>query len=162
VFVGTVRRDFTIVGRWGDVPFNPSIPSNFLGFGSMTLRIDFDQSGEVERPVLRVVDASGGFGGSVWVLEESLSAPTDLEGSFGGTVTGDSGCAWIESDGERYELIGSGVWRIRNVPLSVQDQTGHIVARIGDPIRVLGQLSAPLGSGCTETAIVVEDLDPTP
>jgi len=160
VFVGTVRNDFTIVGRWGDVPFLATAVT--LSHGTMTLWIDFDQSGEVERPVLREVDMTGSFGGSVWVLEESLSAPTDLQGSLGGTVTGDSACPWIESNGERYELIGSGEWRIREAPLSVQTDDGRILARVGDPIQVRGRLSSELGSGCTEEAILVEELDPTP
>lgn len=165
VFIGTVRSDFMVVGRWGDVPFNPSIPTNELFYGSLTLVIDFDESGDVERPILRVIE--GDFGPN-WVLvqEESLSAPTELLGTFGGTVSttvgDDVACPWIEANGEHYELIGSAEWRIRTSPLSVQTGDGRIVARIGDPIRVVGQLSAALGSGCTETAVLVEALDPTP
>lgn len=157
VFIGQVKDDFTITGAWGDVPFNPFLASDQLGNGTLTLRIDFDQSAEVEWPVLRQVEQSGFFGGQVWVPNESLSPPTDLEGPFGG-----EGCALIEVNGERVELLGSGAWVIRPEPLSIQDQLGHIVARVGDPIRVHGQLSTLLGSGCTDTAIVVEAIDPTP
>jgi hypothetical protein len=164
VFIGTVRNDFTIVGRWGDVPFNPNLTTDELFYGSLTLLIDFDESGDVEHPILRVT--GGNFGPWVLVLEESLSAPTELLGTFGGTVTSTAGddvaCPWIESNGEHYELIGSAEWRIRTSPLSIQDRAGHIVARIGDPIRVTGRLSGALGSGCTETAVLIEELDPTP
>lgn len=157
VFIGTVRSDFTVVGRWGDVPYHPN---HELERGTMTLRIDFDQSGGPDYPVLREIASTGPFGGSVWVLEESLSAETDLDGIFGGNVAQE--CNWIESNGQRYELIVSGEWVIRAVPLSVQTGDGRIVARVGDRIRVSGRLSAALGSECTDQAILVEELDPTP
>lgn len=160
VFSGVLRNDLTIVGRWADVPFSGAIPINDLGSGSMVLQIDFDENGGVERPMLRAVEASGGFGGTAWVLDESLSAPIDLEGTLGGNA--EQFCNWVEADGQRFELIGSGEWRIRAPPLSVQDDSGHIVARVGDPIWVRGEESAALGSGCTDTAILVEELDPTP
>lgn len=164
VLVGTVRNDFTIVGRWGDVPFNPSITTDNLFYGRVTIRIEFEQSAEVERPMLRAT--GGDLFGLVWVREESLPAPIDLQGTFGGTVSStvgdDLACPWIESNGEHYELIGSAEWRIRTSPLSIQDQGGHIVARIGDPIRVSGRVAPALGSSCTDTAILVEELEPTP
>lgn len=164
VFIGTVGSDFTIIGQWGDVPFNPSIPSDGLGFGSMTLQIDFVQSGEVERPVLRAVSRTGGFSGSAWVLEESL-ASVELEGIFGGNADNllQTGCVWIESNGQRYELIGDGGWLIRiDPPLRVEDETGRVVAREGDPLRIRGPVSEALGTNCVENAILVEELDPTP
>ena len=164
VFIGTVRGDFTIDGRYGDVPYNPSIPSEDLGYGPLTLRIEFEQSAEVESPVLQAI--GGDLFGLVWVREESLPAAIDLQGTFGGTVSStvgdDVACRWIESNGEHYELIGSAEWRIRTSPLSIQDQAGHIVARIGDPIRVSGRVAPALGSGCTDSAILVEELDLTP
>jgi hypothetical protein len=160
VFTATIRPDFTIVGDWGDVPFNPAIPTNYFNNGSLVLRIDFDETGEVERPVLRRVAESGDFGGGVWVLEESLSDPVELVGTFGGDE--ERQCVWVEADGERTELVGSGAWTIRDQPLSVQDESGHIAARVGDPIVVRGQLSAVLGGRCTDTSILVEELDPTP
>ena len=46
--------------------------------------------------------------------------------------------------------------------LKVQDRLGNIAARIGDPIRVVGRESPVLGSGCTESAILVEELNPAP
>ena len=160
VFTGIVHGDFTITGQWGDVPLNPDIESDLLRNGMAEIQIDFDQSSEVVRPVLRLVEGTGGFGGLVWVREESLSAPTDLEGPFGGNP--EQNCVWVEADGQRVELIGSGEWTFRDPPLSVQDGSGHIFARVGDVIRVHGQLSTALGSGCADTAIVVEALVPPP
>ena len=162
VFAGTVQSDLTIVGRWADVPFNPeAIPH--LGHGTMTLRIGFVQSGEVERPALRVVGASGEFGGSAWVLEDSL-VPIELEGTFEGNADYllQTGCVWIESGGQRYELIGDGGLRIRiDPPLRVEDGSGRVVARAGDPLRIRGLASEALGTDCVENAILVEELDPT-
>jgi hypothetical protein len=157
VFVGNVRSDFTIVGRWADVR-----SSGTMQAGGLTLHIDFDVSGEVEHPVLRLVEESGGaFGGQVWVLEESLPGPIDLQGILGGTAV--DGCIWIDSDGERYELLGGGgEWITRAMPVSVQTSDGRIVARLGDQIRVRGRPAALLGNGCTEQVILVDELDPTP
>lgn len=161
VFIGTIRPDFTIVGDWGDVPFNPALPSNFLGNGSLVLKIDFDETGDVDRPVLRrTAESSGGFGGGVWVLEESLSDPVELAGTFGGDQERE--CIWVEVDGEPIEMVGSGAWAVRDQPLSIQDALGHIGARVGDPIVVRGELSNVLGGRCSETSILVEELDPTP
>jgi hypothetical protein len=165
VFSGTLQSDFTIVGRWADVPFNPDIPADALGRGTMTLLIDFDQSGEVERPVLRVANVTGGFGGSAWVLEEALAPTTELEGTFGGNVDAlfQTGCTWIESSGLRYELIGDGGWVIRgDPPMRVEDERGRVVARVDDPLRIRGRVSQALGTNCVEAAIMVEELDPTP
>jgi hypothetical protein len=160
VFTATIQPDLTITGDWGDVPFNPTLPSDVMGNGSLVLRIDFDESDEVERPVLRTVAASGGFGGSVFVLEDSLSEPVELAGTFGGDDARE--CVWVEANGERTELVGSGAWRYRSPPLSIQDYSGHIAARIGDPILVRGRLSTVLGGRCTDTSMLVEELDPTP
>lgn len=161
VFVATIHSDLTIVGRWGDVPFSLSAVGESLSDGILTLRIDFDLSGGEEHPILRYIGGATWIGGGTWVLEETLPASTDHQGTFGGR-TEEPACVWIESGGERYELVGSAEWRIRLAPVSVQSQDGQIVARIGDPIRVRGRLAATLGSGCTEQAILVEELDPTP
>ena len=83
-----------------------------------------------------------------WVLEESLSAPMDLMGTLGTGLVAGSTCTWIDVNGERYELIGEAA-----------SGTG---ATPGAPVRVHGQLSAAIGPGCTEMAVVVEELDPTP
>jgi hypothetical protein len=161
VFTGTVGNDFTITGRWGFVPFNPATEPDVLRDGTLEMDIKFDQSGAVEHPVLRAVGGSGGdLYGLVWVREESLSAPTELAGTFGGSE--EERCVWVEVDGERIELVGSAGWKFRSPPLSVQDQSGQIVAQVGDPIVVRGQLSAVLGQRCLDTSILVEELDPTP
>jgi len=163
VFAGAMQSDLTIVGRWADVPFNPeSIP--WLNHGTLTLRIGFVQSGEVERPALRFVSSSAPFGGSAWVLEESL-APVELDGIFGGNVDHllQTGCVWLESGGQRYELIGDGGWRIRyDPPIRVEDASGRVVARADDPLRIRGRVSEALGTNCVENAILVEEIDPTP
>ena len=163
VFAGVLQNDLTISGRWADVPFSPET-IGFLGHGMMTLRIGFVRSGEVERPALRVVSATGGWGGSAWVLEESL-ASVELEGIFGGNADHllQTGCVWIESNGQRYELIGSGGWDIRaDPPLRLEDESGRVVALEDDPIRIQGPVSEALGTNCVENAILVEELDPAP
>jgi hypothetical protein len=148
MYFGILRSDFTIVGRWGDVPIGGH-PLGGLNHGPLTLRIDFDQSGEVDHPVLRVVDATGQVQRPfTWVLAESLSEPMDLVGTFGTGLLAGSTCTWIDVNGERYELIGEAALGTGAMP--------------GATVRVHGQLSAAIGTGCTELAVVVEELDPTP
>ena len=147
-FFGMVRSDFTIVGRYGDVPI-PGTPFNALAHSAVTLRIDFDQSGDVDYPVLRALDASGQvLRQYTWVLEDSLSAPMDLVGTYGTELVSGLTCAWIDVNGERYELIGEAALGTGATP--------------GARVTVHGQLSAAIGTGCTELAVVVEELDPTP
>lgn len=164
VFTGTVQSDLTIIGRWADVPFNPEA-IEYLSHGTMTLRIGFVDSGGAERPALRVVSVTGGWGGSAWVLEESLES-VELDGTFGGNADHllQTGCLWIESDGQRYELIGDGGWSIRSdPPIRVEEGgSGRVVARAGDPLRIRGRASEALGTNCVENAILIEELDPTP
>lgn len=148
IFFGTVRSDFTIVGRYGDVPIRDS-PIGGLNHAPLTLRIEFDQSGDVDYPVLRAVDATGQvLRQFTWVLEDSLSAPMDLVGTFGTGLVAGSTCTWIDVNGERYELMGDAALGTGAMP--------------GASVRVHGQLSAAIGTGCTELAVVVEELDPTP
>jgi hypothetical protein len=156
VFTGTIRNDLTIVGRWGDVPFNHQIPSDGYVDGSGELHIDFDNSDDVERPVLR--GRMGEWDGLMLAPEESVSPPIDIEGTFGGSEF----CSWVEANGQRYELNGVADLTIRRQPISVQDWSGNILARVGDPIRVRGRVSPLLGSGCADTSIMVEALTPTP
>jgi hypothetical protein len=161
VFTGTMRSDLTIVGTWADVPYSPA---GFLGDGTLTLRIGFVQSGEAERPTLGFVSSSSEYGASAWVLEESL-VPVELDGVFGGNADHllETGCVWIESGGQRYELIGDGGWDIRiDPPLRVEDPAGRVVARVGDSLRIRGGASEALGTNCVENAILIEELDPTP
>ena len=161
VFSGTLRSDLTIVGRWADVPFRPK---SYLGDGELILHVDFVQSGQVEWPALRFVSSSSGYGASAWVLEASLM-PVELEGVFGGNADHllQTGCLWIEAGGERYELIGDAGWVMRNdPPIRVEDASGRVVARVGDPLRVRGGASPALGTNCVENAILIEELDPTP
>ena len=155
ILAGRIESDFTIDSRWGYVPFESDIDPHALDDGTLTLKIDFDEAEGSESPVLRRV-AGECCTGSIWVREESLPAAIELSGAFGGDPT----CHWIEADGKRYELIGTGTWVIRNAPVSLQDVTGHIAARVGDPIRVRGQESATMGSGCADSALLVDSLDP--
>lgn len=161
VFTGAIRSDLTIVGTWAGVPFSPD---GYLGDGALTLRIRFAQSGGGARPALRYVSSSAPFGASAWVLEDSLER-VELDGILGGNVDHllQTGCVWLQSGGQRYELIGDGGWRIRiDPPIRVEDASGRVVARAEDPLRIRGGVSEALGTNCVENAILVEELDPTP
>ena len=162
VLVGTIGTDFTITAHWGDVPY---LNTEFLGNGEMTLRIGFDSAGGQEIPVLRTIAVTGGFGGSTWVPEDSLQPAADLEGTFSGNYHNllQTGCLWVQVGDVRYELHGDGGWVIRgDPPLRIEDERGRVYARDGDIIRVNGIVSPALGSGCVESSVVVEEIEPSP
>jgi hypothetical protein len=160
VFYGTIQSDFTIAGHWGDVPYTPGAD---MDNGEITLGVDFDSSNGEEFPILRRLEATGGFGASAFVPVDALPAAVDLEGSFGGNYDHllQTGCLWVQTGGQRYELIGDGGWSIRgDPPIRVEDERGQVFAREGDTLRIHGQVMAGLGTGCVESAIWVEVLEP--
>lgn len=163
VFYGTIQSDFTIAGHWGDVPYGPGSGMNN---GEMTLGIDFDASSGEEFPVLRRLEVTGGFGASAFVPVEALPAAVDLEGSFGGNYDHllQTGCLWIQTGAQRYELLAADIgWSIRgDPPIRVEDERGQVFAREGDTLRIRGLVIASLGTGCVESAIWVEVLEPVP
>ena len=77
VFTGTIGNDLSITGRWGDVPFNSQILHEDLANGLAALHIDFDDSGDVERPLLRGL---GEWEGLALVLEELFPRPWTSKG----------------------------------------------------------------------------------
>ena len=148
IFFGTVQTDFTVAGHWGDVPF---LQGGSQSEGTLTLRIGFDESGRLEKPVLHAIEATGGFGGTAWVLETTLDPALELDGLLGEFsnvgcpvlgVDPDARVSWVESGAQRYELISLGD-----------------VGNPGDHIRVVGQVSALLGTGCLPSAMLVETID---
>lgn len=160
VLYATIRTDFSIAGHWGSVPH---LPESDLGNGEITLEIGFESSADGSSPFLRAVNATGGFGGTAWVPVEALPAAVELEGTFGGNYDHllQTGCFWLESGTDRFELIGSGGLDIRgDPPLRVEDSRGRVLARVGDPIRAQGRVSASLGTNCVESAILVDELIP--
>jgi hypothetical protein len=110
------------------------------------------------------VSATGGFGGTAWIRAEALPPAVDLEGAFGGNYDHllETGCFWLESGGDRFELLGFGGLDVRgDPPLRLEDSRGRVLARVGDPIQAYGRVSASLGTGCAESAILVEELIPS-
>ncbi len=163
VFIGSIESDFTVTGRWGDVPYAEILTGNDAG--SVTMAIEFGGSGAAESPFLKVTDATGGFGATRLAPDESLSEAVTLDGTLGGNFDHlfGTGCIWIEADGQRYELIGDGGWSFRSdLNLRIEDDRDQVVAREGDPIRITGRTSAGLAADCVENAILILELDPSP
>jgi hypothetical protein len=160
VLYGTIGSDLTITGHWGDVPYAPEATMNN---GEITLHITFGASAGQDVPVLHTTHATGGFGGSAFVPVDALPAAVDLEGLFGGNYDHllQTGCLWTQSGGQRYELIGDGGWSIRgDPPIRVEDERGQVQSREGDTIRIHGVVEPALGTGCVESAILVDALEP--
>ena len=162
VLVGTIGSDFTITARWGDVPY---LNTEFFGNGEMSLRIGFESADGQEFPVLRTTAVTGGFGGNAWVPEDSLPPAADLEGIFSGNYHNllETGCLWVQVGDVRYELHGDGGWVFRgDPPLRIEDERGRVYARDGDVIRVHGVVAPGLGTGCVESSVLVEEINPEP
>lgn len=159
VFVGSVHEDFTITGEWGDVPFgaNAEATAPHLNEGELTLQIGWDDSVTEVRIVLSVIQRSGGFGGRKWVLENTMPDPSVVIGTLGGSEA----CPWVQiPEGERYEFFPPAIQDLtyRSTPVSLSDDTAHIVFREGDLIRVVGQVVPPLGSGCADNFILATEV----
>ncbi len=82
---------------------------------------------------------------------------SEIIGTFGGD---EAGCEWVESNGTRYEFFGPGTYELffRTTPVSLQDYTGQVLVRVGDPIRVVGQVAGVPGSGCQPNFILATEV----
>jgi hypothetical protein len=160
VFNGQIGSDFTIVGPWSEVPGDGE------NHGDLYLAIRFfDQDGatypslELLRHEPPLVGPGGGYpseyADSWWVPEETLAGTATYIGTLG---VGPSDCAWLDVDGDRYELTGL-----------MLIQGNHIFGRdgrsadIGDQARIEGRLGQAIASGgCSPSGIVVLDIEPAP
>jgi hypothetical protein len=145
VYIGQIGSDFSIVGDWGDVPIKAGASANS---GTLSLAIDFDQSGAIDYPILRQTESTGGYGDRVWQREETLPSATELEGTMGfndGTAQ-QRPCMWMDSGGSRYELL-------------VGFPPDRIPPDAGTSIRVVGRLAPLLGSPCAPQTILVDELE---
>jgi hypothetical protein len=162
VLYGTIQRDFTIVGHWGDVPLSPDAA---LNYGEITLRLEFDMTVEPVQPVLRVTGATGGFGATAWVRSETVGPAEEIIGVLGGNYDElyQTGCVWIESVDRRYELLDLAGYGVRGngTTMLLIDPQGRLVGQTGDPIRAVGRVAAPLGT-CTDSTVLVEEFGLAP
>jgi hypothetical protein len=169
VFVGSVHDDFTITGSWGDVPtrvtrhamVGPPVPvsNTDLGDGELAIRIEFDESGASEEPFLVAQSATGSdLGGSRWVLESSMPAPSETVGTFNGK---ENNCFWVEANGTRYEFDLPSITMVYEAnPPSIRNPLGDTLFTQGDPIRVLGRVKSLLASGCQPNYILTTEISP--
>lgn len=159
VFVGRLHSDFTMTGEWGDVPYQYEAPE--YNAGELDFKVDFYDQGGTQWPYVHFVGQRGGYqiGATDWVLEASLAARTEFRGTYG--YDPDPGCPWLEVDGDRYEIVE---WQY---PIAESGQIvgegTQIIARPGDQLRVVAQVSPVLGFGdCQPSAMLVWDLQPLP
>ena len=161
VFVGRLQSDFTMTGEWGDVPYQWE--ASQYNAGELDLKVDFYDQGGRQWPAFHLVEQRGGqpVGGVDWVLEESLPAAEEFVGTYGGTIGDDGACPWIEVDGDRYEIEE---WQgVIADSGQILGEGGEILARPGDQLRVVAQVSPVLGRAhCQPSAMLVWDLQPLP
>jgi len=148
IFFGHIGSDFSIVGDWGDVPYTSGASMNS---GTLSLVIDFDESGPIDYPILHQTGSTGGFGDGAWQLEDTLPAATELVGTVGYNQGSDQevSCIWMDSGGSRYELL-------------VGFPPDHPPPADGTSVRVVGRLAPVLGGPCAPQTILVDTFEALP
>jgi hypothetical protein len=80
------------------------------------------------------------------------SAPPSLGGiELTGTLGFDDiegGCAYLESNGTRYQVIYPDGWQLHRSPLQLISPAGDVVAGPGDPVTVRGDEAGDMASIC--------------
>lgn len=84
-----------------------------------------------------------------------LVTPTEAEDEDGDMLTGElgtidveGGCAYLEADGVRYEVIYPRGWEMNAIAGNLVDPEGRVVARAGDRITVRGRLAGDMVTIC--------------
>lgn len=75
--------------------------------------------------------------GSLLAGEDS-SSDSSITGTLAGDDELEEGCVWLETDGERYEVLWPEGWEADTGPVELRNPEGEVVAREGDRVRVTG------------------------
>lgn len=86
----------------------------------------------------------GGDDGQTGAAEE----PVTLEGTLGGDADLEGGCAWLETDDGRYEVMYPDGYEIAFDPLRLLGPDGDTIAAEGEPVRVGGTVGDDMVSAC--------------
>jgi hypothetical protein len=80
--------------------------------------------------------------------EEPVEEGDVVEGTLGGDPQLEGGCAWLDADGGRYEVIWPDGYEIGFDPLRLLGPDGETVATEGEVVRVRGRLATDVVSIC--------------
>ena len=157
VFIGDIAPDFTIRGRWSDVPYFTT-PWSLLQ-GTMTLGIEYSGIEPVDQPMLRQLVLNNGWQTSVFYPEETLSEEQALAGTYRTTL---GACAWIEIEGEAYELAPSTRYAYSaEGAIFDRDDNNTLIARPGDEISVVGRTAPYPGvDACQDRTLLAATIEP--
>lgn len=75
-------------------------------------------------------------------------ATSELTGVLGGDPTLEVGCAWLEVDGRRYEVVWPRGYEVAFDPLRLLGPEGEEVAAAGDEVTVVGTPAEGMASIC--------------
>jgi hypothetical protein len=155
VFSGRIVSSFVAAGPWSDVPAVAGAAANH---GQLRLAIEFFDIDGVTWPSLSMLsqEPADVFGDTAWQREESISEIEAFTGTFG---IDESDCPWLEVDGQRYALVGSGY--IEGQHVFSRDGRGVLA---GAQAHVEAQVAAALSDPrCPSSAqLLVWDLYPAP
>jgi hypothetical protein len=84
-------------------------------------------------------DADAGDEGTAPAPEQE---PVDgtLTGTLGGDAELEGGCAWIEVDGTRYEVMYPAGYEVGTDPVELRGPDGEVIAEDGDEVTVVGSV----------------------
>lgn len=102
-----------------------------------------------------VLGACAGGAGDDASPEETPTTPSPtpavtgaLVGTFGGDAQLEGGCAWVESEGTRYEVLFPEGYEVSFEPLTLVGPDGEVVATEGDELALDGQAVTDMATIC--------------
>jgi hypothetical protein len=97
--------------------------------------------------------ACGGAAGNRGGAPAEDSANT-LTGVLGGDAQLEGGCAWLDVDGERYEVFYPEGYTVEFEPVRLMGPDGEVVAGEGDEVTITGEVTTDRMSICQVGQIV--------
>lgn len=73
---------------------------------------------------------------------------TTLVGTFDGDAQLEGGCAWVETDEERFEVLWPQGYEVEFEPLRLLGPDGEVVAEQGDTLAVVGREATDMATIC--------------
>lgn len=97
-----------------------------------------------EEPASAPPSGDAGDDGQSGAVEE----PVTLEGTLGGDAELEGGCAWLDTDEGRFEVMYPAGYQVAFDPLRLLGPDGDTIAAEGEALRVEGTVGDDMVSAC--------------
>jgi hypothetical protein len=135
-FFGILESDFTMRGRWADLPWG-----NDTGVGELIWRLAFAEVDGEEAITLEVIDATGGFGANFLVIPETRE---DLVVRLRSTEDCN---AVVTDDGTEYQLMTWPDGWAFTTPAGLLGPNGEQITP-SDSFAISGEVARGQGTAC--------------